>query len=426
MHRKTFIAQTGLLLSGLPFESLASITRDTPKEYALKSLEGNKNSETFKDENYWKMVRGMFKFPKDYINLENGYFSPQPISTEQFHQTKEDYINTKTSWFMRREQNDAIEKSRQSLASFLGCETEELVLTRNTTESLNIVIAGFPWKKGDEVIIGNQDYGSMVAAFEQQAKRNGIVIKIAQVPLHPQSDDDLVNAYMSLVSPKTKIIHLTHLINLSGQIIPVKKIIDVAHVKGIEVIVDSAHSIAHVNFKPGELDADYLGASLHKWLCCPLGAGVLIIKKKHVSKIWPLMADSDYAIDNIRKFEHQGTRPIQTLITIAEAIRFHEAIGSELKQNRLRYLKNYWTEKVKNSPKVTINTPLNDDERSCAIANIAIDGYTPQLLSDKLFSDFKIFTVAIDHPYIKGVRVTPHLYTSLADLDKFVEAVVKL
>lgn len=422
MQRKTFLAQAGILLTGLPMTGLSNSFTGPMKSDSLLKLEDKNNENPVADETYWKIVRSMFNYPKDFINLENGYFSPQPFSTEQFHQAKEHDINHRTSWFMRREQRDAIEQTRINLAEFLGCDTEELVLTRNTTEGLNTVISGFPWQKGDEVIIGNQDYGSMVAAFKQQEKRAGIVIKIAQIPLVPKSDEEVVNAYMSLVTSKTKVIHLTHMINLSGQLLPAKKIIDAAHTKGIEVIVDAAHSIAHIDFKPAELEADYLAASLHKWLCCPLGAGFLMMSKKHIIKIWPLMADDEVSADNIRKFEHQGTKPPQTFIAISEAIKFHNAIGSKLKQDRLQYLRNYWVSKVQDISNVNMNTP-NTNDRSGAIANIGVKGYTPQQLADKLLKDYKIFTVAIDHRYIKGVRVTPHLYTSLDDLDKFVEAI---
>jgi len=428
MERKSFITNSCILLTGMPFQSLA--TNNLDNEASLPEISSllnySKTEETYKDEEFWSVVRAMFRFPSDYINLENGYFSPQPMSTVQFHQAKEFDINKRTSWFMRVEQQEAVEKTRTALAKFLACDAEELAITRNTTESLNTIISGYPWKKGDEVILGNQDYGSMVAAFEQQAKRYGIVIKTAQIPLHPESDEEVIQSFISLITPKTKILLLTHMINLSGQILPARKIIEAAHAKGVEVMVDAAHSVAQIDLAPGLLDADYVGASLHKWLCNPLGAGILMVKKKHILKIWPLFGDDDFPDDNIRKFQHQGTRAVQTVLSINEAIRFHEAIGSALKEKRLRYLKNYWVNKVKNLPHVTINTPLKREESSCAIVNFSVRNYTPQQLASKLYDEFKIFTVAIDHPHIKGVRVTPHLYTALPDLDALSQAVEKL
>lgn len=374
------------------------------------------------DEKYWKKIRGMFHVPEGFINLENGYFSPQPKHVLALHQQREHYINQNTSWFMRREQSQAIESSREALAKLLGCSPLELALTRNTTESMNIVINGYPWQRGDEVVIGNQDYGSMVSAYHQASKRYGIVIKVAEIPLHPGSAEEVIKAYSNLFNAKTRVVHLTHLINLSGQVIPVAAIATAAKVIGAEVIVDSAHSVAHLKFLIPDLNADYIGASLHKWLCNPLGAGFLWMKKEHIHKIHPLTADDEYPTDDIKKFEHQGTRPIQTIETIAASIGFHEAIGSLLKQERLRYLMRYWVKQVDGIPKIKINTPYAKDEECGAIANIAIDGLTPAELADRLLTSYSIFTVAIDHPAIQGVRVTPHLYNSLEELDSLVTA----
>ena len=424
MKRKLFIKQAGFMLSAMPLSAISKSNILKVKE-DLDSIKNYPGENLVEDEKYWSLIRNMFNYSKDFTNLENGYFSPQPLSTEQFHQSKEHDINQRTSWYMRKELRADLEKTRKILSEFMGCESEELAITRNTTEGLNTIISGFPWQKGDEVIIGNQDYGSMVAAFKQMEKRAAIVIKIAQIPLHPKSDEEIVDAYLSLATSKTKVIHLTHLINLSGQLLPAKKIIDAAHLIGIEVIVDAAHSVAHIDFIPSQLNADYFAASLHKWLCCPLGVGVLIINKKHINKIWPLMADDEFESTNIRKFEHQGTRPPQTIIAIKEAIKFHNAIGSKMKQDRLRYLKNYWVSKIKDLPNVTLNNSM-DEHRGGAIANISIKAYSPQQLMDKFWNDYKIFTVAIDHPFIKGVRITPHLYTLTSDLDLLIKAIKEI
>jgi selenocysteine lyase/cysteine desulfurase len=227
-----------------------------------------------------------------------------------------------------------------------------------------------------------------------------------------------VQAYTSLFSPRTKLVHITHLINLSGQLVPVAAIASKAKAAGIEVAVDSAHSVAHIAFTIPGLQADYVGASLHKWMCNPLGAGFLWMKKEHIGKIYPLMADEEFAKNDIRKFEHQGTRPVQTLETLKESIKFHNRIGSQLKQNRLRYLMRYWVDKVKDIDAIKINTPYENEDRHGAIANIAVKGFTPAQLTEKLLNDHKIFTVAIDHPAIKGVRITPHIYTTVEELDK--------
>lgn len=426
MKRKSFIAQSGILLAGMPVQRLGWEKPSLQPLHYSEIKPSGKGVDAYKDETFWNSIRNLFDVPQKWINLENGYFSPQPVSTRLYHQNREAEINRNTSWFMRVEQQPLIEETRSRLALFLGCDPEELAITRNTTESLNTVIAGYPWKKGDEVVVGNQDYGSMIAAFEQQVKRHGIVLRTAQIPLHPANDQELTDAYLSLVTAKTRLIHLTHLINLSGQILPARKIIDAAHAKGIEVVVDAAHSVAHLHTQPGILDADYLGASLHKWLCTPLGAGILMVKKQHISKIWPLLGDSDYPTDNIRKFQHQGTRPVQTILAINEAISFHEALGGSLKEARLRYLKASWADKVKDLKNVVLNTPVNDPERSCAIANFAIKGMKPSELSSRLMKEYGIFTVAIEHPAIQGVRVTPHLYNTPGETEALVKAIQSL
>lgn len=417
MQRRHFLSGSLSIVGSalLPFNGHSN---DLPVPPALPDGENN--------EAYWNLVRQQFESPQDLINLENGYFSHQPLTTMQFHQSAEHHINTQTSLFMRRDQQHAIEEARTSLATLLGCNAEELALMRNTTEALNTVIMGFPWKKGDEVVLGNQDYGSMTEAFQQAAARFGIVLHYAAVPLHPQNDEEVANAYLKLCNKKTRMVHLTHLINLTGQVIPVAKIAAEAKKRNILVAVDSAHAVAHLQFTIPQLGADFVGASLHKWLCNPLGAGFLWMRKEHISTIWPLMGDTSQPRENIRRFEHSGTRPIQTLQTIPQAIVFHNKIGSALKEQRLRYLMQYWVAKVANIPKIKVLTPWQDSARCCAIANIAVDGYTPAELAESLFKQYKIFTVAIQHPIVNGIRVTPHLSTKPEDLDALVNAIRKI
>ena len=385
-----------------------------------------KGEEPEKNEVYWAQISQLYPRPEGYINLENGYFSHQPLPVLEFHRQKERDLNTRNSWVMRREQTGIIENSRKDLAQFLGCDAEELAITRNTTESLNTVIMGYPWKKGDEVVIGDQDYGSMVEAFKQAANRYGIKLREASVPLNPVSDEQVVNAYSSLFTSKTRMVHITHLINLTGQVVPVAAIAAVARKKGILSAVDSAHAVAHIQFSIPDLQADFVGASLHKWLCNALGTGFLWMKKEHIEKIWPLMGDTGLPKTNIRRFEHQGTRPLHTIESIGEALRFHQKIGSELKEKRLRYLMQYWTSKVTDLPKIKLLTPHRDDKRCGAIANVAVDGYSPDELSKVLYDKFRIFTVAINHPVVNGVRITPHLSSSLEDLDALVAALTTL
>jgi selenocysteine lyase/cysteine desulfurase len=420
MKRRNFLGHSAAWVGALSLSPLENSAALLPMPQAPKH--GN----PARDEAYWDQIRLFYAKPKGFINLENGYFSPQALPTLYAHQKLESDINTRTSWFMRREQEGAIESSRLALATFLEVPTEELALTRNTTESLNTLISGYPWRKGDEVVIGNQDYGSMVAAFKQAEKRFGIVIKVADVPLTPFLPDEVVKAYSSLFSANTRMVHLTHLINLTGQVIPVAQIASLAHEKGIEVAVDAAHSVAHLDFKLPDLQADYVGASLHKWLCNPIGVGFLWMKKSHIQKIWPLMGDTDYPDADMRKFEHQGTRPIHSLMTLPTAIALHHNIGSNLKMQRLKYLMRSCCERIADHPGIAINTPWNREDANSAIVNVAIKGFTPQQLADRLLKEFSIFTVAIDHPAVKGVRITPHVFTSVQDVVTLADALIQL
>lgn len=425
MDRRQFLSNAAL--GSMAIAVPARFINHSKEDIEWPAFTGNVQSDVV-NEAFWEQLRQHFDLPTNYTNLENGYFSLMPKSTLEYHQEREKYVNSHNSYFMRREQEAAWLDAKSNLSTFLGVTNTELVLTRNTTESLNIIIAGYPWKKGDEVVIGNQDYGSMVAAFLQAEKRHRIKVKTASIPLLPKDDAEIIDAYFTHVTKKTKVIHVTHLINITGQVLPVKAICQEAHKRGIEVMVDAAHSNAHIVFKLPELEADYVGASLHKWLQCPLGTGFLWMKKQHISKIWPLMADNDYPANDIRKFEHQGTRPVHTFETISKAIDFQNRIGSVLKEQRLKYLSKKLCAAIANTQGIHIHTPWQDENRNSAIVNIGVDGYTPAALAQKLLTDYGIFTVAIDLPSagLQGVRITPHLYTSANEMLAMAEALKKI
>ncbi len=378
--------------------------------------------EVARDEDFWYQVQNAYNQSPHFINLEAGYFSPQPNVVMEAQLRNIEMINAQPSFYMRRRQQEERQEIRELVASFGGTSPEEMTITRNTTESLNVIILGYPWQPGDEAIITEQDYPNMLEAFAQAQKRYKIKLTEIAIPLHPTSDEEIVAAYENAITPQTKVILCTHMINLTGQILPVRKICDMAHARGVEVIVDGAHTFAHLVFKIPDLHGDYYAASLHKWLCCPLGLGVLYVKKDKINKIWPLFGDTSAPTDSIRKFERTGTQPVGTILTVANALKFHKAIGSERKEERLRYLKNYWCEKVKDIPGVTLNVPL-EHGRSCAIGNVAVDGITPDELAAFFYDKYRIFTVAINNKAVKGVRVTPHLYTTLENLDLLVDAI---
>jgi selenocysteine lyase/cysteine desulfurase len=376
------------------------------------------------DEAFWREIRKVFPVPADYVNLENGYSSPQPAPTFEAFQRHEAAVNGGVSFYMRRKKADDYAAVTKQLADLAGCPADEIVITRNTTESLGTVIHGIDLAAGDEAVMCDQDYGSMLEQFRQQSKRRGLKCVEIAVPLHPRTDDEMVETYSRALTARTKVILVSHMINVTGQILPVRKIADMAHARGVAVIVDAAHSFAHLAFKVPDLDGDYLGASLHKWLCTPLGAGLLHVKKERIRGVWPLFGETSVPDDDIRKFERIGTHPSWTVLAIADAIRFHTMVGAERKEARLRYLQQYWTDKVRGVPRIYLNTP--EGQRACGIANVGITGMSPSALAEALYDRHRIYTVAIDMPAVKGTRVTPHLYTTTGELDRLVTALKTL
>ena len=390
-------------------------------EQKLKGFSSKETGDIARDEEYWAHIQQAFNPSPFFINLENGYMSPQPVEVMQAQLANIQMINERTSFYMRRQARDEVKGTDHQIAELAGCSTEEIIITRNTTEALDTVIAGIDFEPGDEAIMCDLDYSSMLQAFDQQSRRLGLVTKYIELPFHPESDEQILNLYREAITPKTKIILVTHLNNITGMILPVRKICDMAHERGIEVICDGAHSFAHLDYKIPDLGCDYFGASLHKWLCTPMGAGVLYVKKEKISKVWPLFGDTNFPEDDIRKFGHIGIHPVSTNLTVANAIRFHNMIGADKKEARLKYLKSYWTEQVRDLAGLHIHTPW-DLERSSALTLISVDGYSPDELVAALYDRFRIFTVARKNPVVNGVRVTPHLYTRIEELDAMVEA----
>lgn len=378
------------------------------------------------DETFWEEIRKGYQINPDFINLENGYycFLPQETLEKFFNHVRE--INFQASYYMRTKRFDDKKIMAAKLARLAGCSDEELIITRNTTESLDTVIAGTTWQPGDEAVMAEQDYGAMLDMFGMMAKRYGVVNRVISVPNHPVSDEEIVEIYAGAITSKTKLLMVCHLINITGQILPIKKICDMAHSKGVKVLVDGAHAFAHIRFSIPELGCDYYGTSLHKWLSVPIGAGFLYVKKENIPGIWPLLAPEDSINENdIYRLNHTGTHPVYTDLTISDAIDFYLKIGPERKEARLRYLQRYWSDRVRNLPNVIMNTP-EDPNRSCGIANIGIRGMKPSELADRLFKKYKIYTVAIERGIVQGCRITPNIYTTPKELDKFVSAIKEL
>jgi len=418
MNKRSFIKNATLTGIGATWgmDALAALF-ETKKHSSAAALAA--------DDQFWNQIRSQYMLKPDYINLENGFYNfiPQP-TLEKYIQHIRD-INYQGSYYMRTVQRDNKKRMAAKLAAVAGCSPEELIITRNTTESLDLIIAGQDWKAGDEALMAIQDYGSMLDMFEQVSKRYGVVLNKVSIPNLPDSDEEIVSLYEKAITPKTKLLMIPHMVNITGHILPVRKICDMAHSKGVEVMVDGAHAFAHIQYKISELDCDYYGTSLHKWMSVPLGAGFLFVKKEKIAKTWPLIGDGTKDLSDIRRLNHIGTHACATDLTIEDAIDFYNMIGAERKEKRLRYIQQYWTSRVKNIPKIIINTPT-DDKRSCGIANVGIAGMTPADLAKRLMDEHKIFTVAIDTANVHGCRITPNVYTTVEELDAFVAALKKL
>ena len=398
--------------------------------FPLFSMDFKKDSYSLndlkRDENYWKKVADMYHQNVKFINLESGYFSPSPESVKDYWVNFVNEINESPSYYMRTRQNEMREKVRKTLADYAGVQTDELILTRNTTESMNIIIQGIKLEKGDEILRTNLEYPNIIQALDMRERRFGTKIRIVDVPIHPKSQQEIVDMVIGAVNKKTKVILISHMVFLNGQVFPVKEVCAKAREMGLETIVDGAHSFSHVDMDVSEIGCDYYGSSLHKWLGAPLGNGLLYVKKGNAERLWPLYGDTAYDDDNIMKLEHLGTRPCSDQNGIIPAVDFNLEIGKKEKSERLKFLQMRWASELKDNKNIILNTPLGEGQ-SYGIANVGVKNLRPSELADKLFDDHNIFTVPIDDDRgIRGVRVSPNLYSTVEDIDKFIEAMLTI
>jgi selenocysteine lyase/cysteine desulfurase len=377
------------------------------------------------EEDYWAQIQQAYTTSPQIINLNNGGVSPSPQIVQDAVERYSKYTNEAPSYYMWRILDQGREPLRENMAKYAGCSPEEIAFNRNATEALDTVILGLPLEKGDEVVLSKFDYPNMLSAWRQREMREGIVLKYVNLQLPSEDDARLTQAYVEQMGPRTKVVHVTHVINWNGQIMPTKRIAEEAHKRGAEVVIDAAHSFAHIDYKIPELGGDYLGTSLHKWLSAPIGTGMLWVKKEKIAKIYPLVPNDSPRSENIRKFENLGTRSFPLEQAIGVALRFQEAIGNARKQARLHYLKTYWAEEIGKLPKIKISTSLNP-KYSGAIAHVGVEGKEGSEVENFLFNKYKIHTVAIKYEGLNGIRVTPHVYTSLKDLDKLKEGLFQL
>jgi len=416
--RRDFIALAGkgLGLAALTSSTIASLLKEV--EAATKSVAHLTPEQAAMDEDYWATIQNAFTVTRGIINLNNGGVSPSPrMVTEALvrYIWQQEDATAYTMWQILEPQSETI---RTGLAEMFGCDREEIAITRNASESLEILLMGMDFKSGDEILTTTQDYPRMLTTLRQRERREGLKLKLVQIPIPPKDLNEITAAFAGGITNRTKLILIAHQINITGQITPVKAVCEMARAKGIETIVDGAHSFGQFEFKQKDLGCDYFGTSLHKWLFAPKGTGLLYVNREKIEKLWPLMAAESKQAPDIRKFEEIGTHSAAPKLAIGEALLFSNGIGAKRKEARLRYLSRYWMNKLKDVPKVRFNTSF-DPNQSCAIANVKIEGLDQGAIGSYLFNKHHIFTTPIVHEEFTGIRITPNLYTTLGELDRF-------
>jgi len=418
MEKRDFLKTITTAAAGFPLLAF-------PSSEWMESLKTYGKSDLSTNEDFWEKVRKDYVLKPDYINLESGYYNIIPKPTLKSLQSHIKMVNYEGSYYMRTVQWENKDRMVEKLSKVVGCDTKNLIITRNTTESLDMIIKGFPWKNGDEAVFAIQDYGAMKNMFEQVSKKYGVNIIEVSVPNHPKGDEEIIKLYANAITSKTKLLMVCHMINITGHILPIKKICEMAHSKGVQVMVDGAHCVGHFQFRIDDLDCDYYGSSLHKWLAVPLGTGMLYVKDQHINTVWPIFAESKREVGDISCLNHISTHPVYHDLSIENAIDYYNVLGAQRKEDRLRYLQKYWTDQLRDYNGIIINTPI-EEHRSCAIANVGIKNMNPSEMAKRLLEEHNIFTVAIDYANVQGCRITPNVFTTTLELDVFVNALKKL
>ena len=421
-NRRTFLHQLGRFAGLMPAIPFFSSLPGRKLLHSLERLQGLPAEMAVEDETFWQQVRQAYTVSPTMINLNNGGVSPQPKVVQEAVVRYNELSNETPSYYMWRILDQGREPLRRKLADLAGCSPEELAINRNTSEALETVIFGLRLKAGDEVVLTRQDYPNMINAWKQREQRDGIALKWLSFQFPIEDKAAIVKAFTAAFTEKTRVVQLTHMINWTGQLLPVREIALEARRRGIEVLVDGAHTFGQIRYDIPSLECDYFGTSLHKWLCAPFGSGMLYVRQEKIRNLYPLLAAPDPESEDIRKFEALGTRSFAIEQGIAQAIDFHYLIGPERKEKRLHYLKNYWAERVLELPGVKVHTSLKP-EWGGAIGLLGIEGKTPAEVADFFFKKYSIHSVPIEWENVSGVRLTPNVYTTTRELDVLVRAV---
>lgn len=400
-------------------DALARIRR------AAARVEGRPPALVAADEDFWREIRGAFTLDRTIVNLNNGGVCPSPRTVHEAVKRYLDISNQAPAYYMWQVLEPNLETVRRGLAAEFGCDPEELAVTRNASEALQIAQLGLDLRRGDEVLTTNQDYPRMLDTWQQRVRREGIVLQQIAFPVPPDSPDDLVTRIERAITPRTRVIHICHITNLTGHIFPVREICRLARARGIRTIVDGAHAFAHFPFTLADLECDMYGTSLHKWLLAPVGTGFLYVRRNLIPEIWPLTPANESKTDDIRKFEEIGTHPAAMHNAIAEALEFHHGIGGARKAARLRLLKDRWARRLHGQPRLRVLTSFAPSE-SCAIGLLSLEGLEPAKVAAHLWERHRILVTPIQHPEFNGIRVTPNLYTTPDEIDVFAAAIESL
>jgi isopenicillin-N epimerase len=420
MDRRQFLNSIALPLAAVPVAAAFKPGIAAELLPVIRSFRGTP-AEMASNEELWFRVQQAFTVDRSLINLNNGGVSPSPAVVQDAMKRHLDYSNLApvyTMWGVLEPQRETV---RQSIARMQGVDAEEIALTRNASESLQILQLGFDLKPGDEVLTTTQDYPRMITTFRQRARREGIVLRQFDIPTPAEDDDLIVSLFERNITPKTKLILVSHMIFMNGNILPVKRVTELGRRRGIPVVVDGAHAFSHAPGTIAELDVDYYASSLHKWLMAPHGTGLLYVKKDKISEVWPMMAAPDNMDADIRKFEEIGTHPAANYLAIAEAITFTEGIGQDVKTARLIWLRDRWANELAKFDRVTMRTSLKPG-RAAGLATVDVEGVEPIDIVNHLWKKHRMIVVAINEPFTKGIRVAPNVYTTPGEIDRFVEA----
>ncbi len=423
--RRDFLSKVGMGfgLATLAYPSVGALAGDLTA--AARRIEGLSPFNAARDEDFWFEIQRSFSVTRGIMNLNNGGVSPSPrLVTEAFvrYTWQQEDATAHTMWHILEPQCEMV---RTGLAEIFGCDREEMAITRNVSESLEAVLFGMDLKAGDEILTTTQDYPRMINTLKQRQRREGIILKQIPIPVPPKDLSEITEAFERAITPKTRVLLICHMINLTGQLLPVRDICRMARARGVEVVVDGAHAFAHIDFRLEDLECDYYGTSLHKWFFAPKGTGFLFVRKEKIRSLWPLMAAMETQDDDIRKFEEIGTHSAAMKLAIGEAILYHRGIGAQRKEERMRYLRNYWADQLKDLPNVRFHTSM-EPAQSCGLANIEIEGFDPGQLTGYLMNQHKILTTPIVHDEFRGIRVTPSVYTTLSELDRFSEVMTEV